>query len=173
MKLIKSFSYLLLVVIVGGSCTKYLDKGTPDTFSDDDFWSGENNLRTYSWGFYDLFVGFGTGTTSDFYFSTFTDDQASTSFQNFAVTAPATSGNWDWANIRKANILLERVDAVPIDDAAKNHWRGVARFFRAFDYFNKVKIYGDVPWIGRSLDISDNDGQHHGRPGFCHCQFTR
>jgi SusD family. len=155
MKLTKSFSYLLLLVIVGSSCTKYLDKGTPDTFSDDDFWTGENNLRTYTWGFYNMFIGFGTGTTSDFYFSTFTDDQASSSFQNFDVSATATNSAWDWSDIRKANILLERVDQVPIDDAAKNHWKGVARFFRAFDYFTKVKTFGDVPWIGHSLDIAD------------------
>jgi hypothetical protein len=157
MKLLKLFLYLLLLIITGSGCTKYLDKGTPDQFSDNDFWTGENNLRTYSWGFYDLFAGFGTGTNSDFYFSTFTDDQAAASFQNFAVSAPATNNDWDWKFIRKANILLERIDAVPISEEAQKHWKGVARFFRAFDYFTKVKTFGNVPWIGRSLDVSETD----------------
>lgn len=142
---------------MGTACTKYVDRDVPDAFSDIDFWSSENNVRTYSWEFYNLFTGFGTGTNGDFYFTTFTDDQASPSFQNYAATAPATSGDWNWRYIRKANIMLERIDQVPMSDEAKNHWKGVARFFRALDYFNKIKTFGDVPWISKSLDISETD----------------
>ena len=155
MKQLKIFSFIALIVFLVPGCSKYLDKDTPDQFSDDNFWSSENNVRTYSWGFYDLFTGFGTGTTGDFYFSSFTDDQAATGFQNFAVSAAATNTAWDWSYIRKANILLERADAVPMSAEAKNHWKGVARFFRALDYFNKVKTFGDVPWISKSLDVSE------------------
>jgi len=34
---------------------------------------------------------------------------------------------------------------------------GLARFFRAWFYFEKVKRYGDVPWIGKPLDVGDPD----------------
>lgn len=158
MKLIKSFVCASFALIVGAGCTKELDKNMPDQFSDDDFWSAESNVRTYNWGFYELFKGYGTGTgNSDFYFTTFTDDQASPSFQNFAVSAPATSSDWSWAYVRKANIMMERIGQVPMSDEAKKHWKGVARFFRALDYFKKVQTFGDVPWIGKSLDVSETD----------------
>jgi hypothetical protein len=144
-----------------GSCSKDLNVDTPDQFSDDNFWTSENNVRSYNWGFYDLFTGFGTGTTADFYFSTpsspFSDDQAAATFQNYALNVPTTSADWNWTYIRKANIMLERIDKVPMSDEAKNHWRGIARFFRAMDYFTKVKAFGDVPFINSSLDVSQTD----------------
>jgi hypothetical protein len=157
MKLFKSIVYLTSLAFVLGSCSKELNVDTPDQFSDENFWTSENNVRSYNWGFYDLFTGFGTGTTGDFYFSSLTDDQASATFQNFAVNVPTTSGDWNWTYIRKANVMLERIDRVPMPDEAKNHWRGIAKFFRAMDYFTKVKTFGDVPFINKSLDISEND----------------
>lgn len=157
MKLFKSIVYLTSIAFVLGSCSKELNVDTPDQFSDENFWTSENNVRSYNWGFYDLFTGFGTGTTGDFYFSSLNDDQAASTFQNFPLNVPTTSGDWNWAYIRKANIMLERVDRVSMSDEAKNHWKGIARFFRAMDYFTKVKAFGDVPFINRSLDISENN----------------
>lgn len=156
MKFIKPFLFISLLAILSTSCTKDLEKDTPDQFSDENYWKSENSVRSYNWGFYELFTGFGTGTTGDFYFSTFNDDQASTSFQNFQVSAPATSGAWDFSSVRKANIMLERIDKVDMSSDAKLHWKGIARFFRAMVYFNRVKDFGDVPWINKSLDISEN-----------------
>ncbi len=158
MKLFKSLLYLTSLIVISSSCSKKLDLDPiPDQFSDDNFWTSENNVRTYNWGFYALFTGFGTGTSGDFYFSSFTDDQDAATFQNFATTAPTTSGDWDWTYIRKANIMLERIDRVPMSDEAKRHWRGIAHFFRAMDYFTKVKTFGGVPYINKSLDISQTD----------------
>lgn len=156
MKFKHSLYYLSAAALSLAGCSKYLETKTPDKFNDDTYWTGEANVRAYNWDFYNLFTGFGTGTTADFYFSAFTDDQATTSLSIFPATAAATNGNWDWGYIRKANIMIKRVEIVPMSDEAKNHWKGVARFFRAFDYFNKVKIFGDVPWIGTQLDISDS-----------------
>ncbi len=34
-------------------------------------------------------------------------------------------------------------------------YEGLARFFRAWFYFEKVKYYGDVPWVDRPIDASD------------------
>ncbi|PWS32859.1 RagB/SusD family nutrient uptake outer membrane protein [Pedobacter paludis] len=157
MKLIKSILYLSFIAVLGIGCSKDLNVDTPDQFSDDNFWTSETNVRTYNWGFYALFTGFGTGTTADFYFSTLTDDQDASTFQNFALTAPTTSADWDWTYVRKANIMLERVNQVPMSDEAKKHWNGVAKFFRAMDYFNKVKTFGGVPYISKSLDVSQTD----------------
>lgn len=156
----KNLKYLLvlpLFAMLFSGCTKDLNVDPPAQFTDDNFWTTEANVRSYNWGFYNLFTGFGTGTTGDFYFSSLSDDQNAATFQNFALTIPASSGSWDFSYVRKANIMLERIDRVSMNDEAKKHWKGVARFFRAFDYFNKVQTFGDVPYIGKSLDISEND----------------
>lgn len=154
----KTILYILPVLLYFAlaGCTKFVDKGLPDTFDDNDFWTTEDKIKTYSWEFYNMFTGFGNGSgTGDFYFTSFTDDQAAPTFANYAVSAPASSSEWDFAFIRKANIMLERIDQAPIGDEAKNHWKGVARFFRALRYFQLVQAYGNVPWIGRSMDISE------------------
>jgi hypothetical protein len=157
MKLKKAFLYLLLL-LAGTSCKKYIDVSNPDSLSDPDFWKNENNVRTYNWEFYNMFPGFGNGssTNGDFYFTTFNDDQCSNGLTQYAQTAPATSGDWSFTMVRKANIMLERIDIVPMSDEAKSHWKGIARFFRALQYFRLVQNFGDVPWYGHTVQVEDS-----------------
>jgi hypothetical protein len=148
----------LLVCIAGASCKKYVDVNNPDALTDPAYWKDENSVRTYNWEFYNLFAGFGNGssTNGDFYFATFNDDQCPSGFSQYPTTTPATNGDWSFGYIRKANIMLERIDLVAMSDEAKNHWRGVARFFRALQYFRLVQSFGGVPWYGHSLELADS-----------------
>lgn len=149
---------LITAAFMTAGCSDFLDKQPIDQFSDGNFWTSENNVSAFAFGLYDQFDGYGNGNaTRGFYFKQFNDDMVSQAFSDFDKNAPASSSNWSWDMIRKANVLLERVPGVPMSDAAKAHWMGVARFFRAYEYFNKVKNYGDVPWINKALDITDND----------------
>ncbi|MBE7170889.1 MAG: RagB/SusD family nutrient uptake outer membrane protein [Williamsia sp.] len=49
--------------------------------------------------------------------------------------------------IRKANTLLDKIDAVPGDDALKKRMKAEAQFLRAFCYEELVKCYGGVPLL--------------------------
>lgn len=158
MKFKKAFLYLLLLLAVT-SCKKYIDVSNPDTLSDPEFWKNENNVRTYNWEFYNLFAGFGNGgnLNGDFYFTTFTDDQLPATFPQYQQTTPATNSDWSFTYIRKANVMLERIDGIAsMNDEAKNHWKGIARFFRAFQYFKLVQSFGDVPWYGHTVEAADS-----------------
>lgn len=162
----KNSVYKILTLSLGlflfSACEDYLERGSLVRFTDDNYWTNESNIKTFSWGFYDRFMGYGNGssTNGDFYYTTFSDDQASQSgINNFATAAPASSTDWSdpYIYIRKANLLLERIDQVGMPDEAKNHYKGVARFFRAFEYANLIKRYGDVPYIDKFLDQSETD----------------
>ncbi len=157
----KYTKFILAVVVCGGifSCSEdFLNRGSKVVFDDGNFWTSESNVKSYCWEFYNLFTGYGTGTNGDFYFTTFTDDQAARSMDLFPTTAPASNSHWDYTYIRKANLLLERVPQMDMLSAeAAAHYLGVARFFRAFEYANLVRHFGDVPYIGRYLDQSDVD----------------
>src|SRR5690606_14344562 len=37
----------------------------------------------------------------------------------------------------------------------RQHYNGLAKFWRAWFYYEKVKRFGDVPWIGEPLDVDD------------------
>lgn len=159
MKSRKAFLPLLLVMVCTGmACKKYIDVTNPDTFVDPTYWKDENSVQTYSWEFYNLFTGYGNGssTSGDFYFPSLTDDQTPVSFTQFPQTTATTNGNWFFGYIRKANIMLERIDQISMSDEAKNHWKGIAHFFRAYQYYTMVQIFGDVPWFSHSFDISDS-----------------
>ena len=135
-------------------CSDFLDRQPLDQFTDDNLWTSENNVSVFAFSLYNQFEGYGNGnSTKGFYFKQFNDDMVSESFSDFNKNAPASAstytfdktinqdvytGTWAWDAIRKANVLLERVPKVPMSDAAKAHWTGVARFFRAYEYFNKV-----------------------------------
>ena len=152
--------FLLGLVALGTvSCSKdFLNRGSKVVFSDENFWTSEGNVKSYCWEFYNLFAGYGTGTNGDFYFTTFTDDQAARSMDLFPVTAPASTSHWDYTYIRKANLLLERVPQMEmLSSEAAAHYLGVARFFRAFEYANLVRHFGDVPYIDEYLDQSNLD----------------
>lgn len=151
-------AFLAIAIGAGAvSCSKdFLSRGSKVVFDDNNFWTSENNVKSYCWEFYNLFTGYGTGTNGDFYFTTFTDDQAARSMDLFPVTAPASNSHWDYTYIRKANLLLERVPQMQmLSREAANHYLGVARFFRAFEYANLVRHFGDVPYIDEYLDQSD------------------
>ncbi len=47
--------------------------------------------------------------------------------------------------IAKANLILEKVDEVEMEEDAKNHYIGEARFLRGLFYFNLVQYFGGVP----------------------------
>ncbi|TAN00032.1 MAG: RagB/SusD family nutrient uptake outer membrane protein [Chitinophagaceae bacterium] len=155
-KSIMVLSGITIGLLMATGCSKYVDKGPLDQLTDQNFWTSENNVQAFSWGFYnDIITGFGTGTNGRFYFSSFSDDQDNSTFLNFDKNAPAGDGNWSFGDIRKANLLLARINEVPISQTAKNYWAGVARFFRAWCYFRLVERFGDVPWYGVVPDISD------------------
>ena len=50
-----------------------------------------------------------------------------------------------YASINKCNVMIERLQFSPVDQAYKNEVEGEARLIRAIDYFALVRLYGDVP----------------------------
>ena len=65
-------------------------------------------------------------------------------------TVPATGGGWSWGNLRRINTLLGNSSNCE-NESVRTHYDAVARFFRAMFYFEKVKRFGDVPWIDAEL----------------------
>lgn len=38
-----------------------------------------------------------------------------------------------------------------------NQYVAEVRFFRALEYFNKIKTFGDVPWLDKDLDVDSGE----------------
>jgi hypothetical protein len=78
-----------------------------------------------------------------------------TSSGQYEVVALGGDVNWRWNTLRSINYFLLNNTNAAIPERVRNNYNGIARFFRAWFYFEKVKRYGDVPWIDKPLDVSD------------------
>lgn len=151
------------------SCESYLDRQPLDANSDLSNWSSEAALETFAWDFYDLFGGlsYGSGwTRGQYHAEGICDDYVAETFEQFTQNIPVSSGAWSnpYEYIRRANVLINRIELVPdLSEEAANHWRGVARFFRALEHFELVKTYGDIVWIDTEVDIDDVEALSQGR----------
>ena len=70
-------------------------------------------------------------------------------------TVPASGGGWSWTDLRRINTVLARMDSCE-DEQVRVEYEALARFFRAFFYYEKVKLFGDVPWLDEELS-SDSE----------------
>lgn len=161
-KYIVYISCALSMVSLWG-CEDFLDRDPQNKQTNDTYWLNESSLRTYAQDFYShYFKGYEANfTVFGGYFSgdNFTDDfltleggvrsfPASATADINATTSPWSDG---YDMVYKANVMIEKIPGMDISEEAKNHWTGIARFFRAMAYSSMSEIYGGVPYIGRVI----------------------
>lgn len=72
------------------------------------------------------------------------------------------SNTWrdHYIGIQQANIVLNRIGAVPMDQNLKNSRIGEVKFLRALMYFDLVRIFGDVPLVTKeTTNVNEYFGQ--------------
>lgn len=153
----------LSVLMVGAqSCNDFLDKQPLDSFTDGNYWSSEANVKTFSWKLYESFQGY----NAEFYFQSasttssvnISDDINYRNFLVYQTTASVQNTDWNsfYTTIRSANLMLSRIGNVSMPAENAKHWIGVAKFFRAYMYFQLVERFGDVPYIDTySTNVAD------------------
>lgn len=71
-----------------------------------------------------------------------------------------TSGGWP--GIRKAWIFIENVDRVPdMTVEEKNIRKAEAKLIMAIHYFDMLRSFGGIPWVGRSYKPGDDMSDFH------------
>ena len=144
-------------------CDDFLTKEPLASFQDDDFWSSENNVRGFAFGYYaDRFPGYGNGDTGGVMLQrqALNDDFTNINLPGFNAQPTNKGGLWGtyFTKIRRDNIFVDRVERVPFtDEASANHWRGIARFFRAFDYSQFAFSFKHVPYYDHELTSESSD----------------
>ena len=133
-----------------------------DSFTKSNFFTSETNVEMYSNYFYNEWSAYGTGGASgDFYFNTLNDNQAVTGLSTWGFkNVPASDGTWSacYTEIRRANILLENIDAVPFQkEADKQYYIALARLYRGWQHFCLVRKFGDCYWVDKTLTKADED----------------
>ena len=109
MKTYKYLLFLLSGVILFVSCNDFLNRPPVDKFTDDEYWKTEAQARTFLYAVYtDLFPGYGTAQ-NPVWMEEVGDDAISAAIQSpFAPDLiPSSDGSWTFANVRKANYVIE------------------------------------------------------------------
>lgn len=149
-KLSESIFILLLLFISGCS----LDEKPVTSISKDEVFSSEEGLKTYSYSFYNYLP---TGSELHYVESTLVDYCATNSLNTFIsknAYSETQSSGWSWNNLRNINYFIVNCNDEKVSEKVRNNYIGIARFFRAYFYFDMVKKFGDVPWIDKPLDVN-------------------
>lgn len=145
------------------SCADMLDLYPEDSVSDENFWKNEQDLELFANGFYGILPG-AQGPGADDQSDCFVNEKPNTWLFN-QETIPTSGGGWssgDWGNIRSANYFMARYNRVSGNEESINRQVAVVRFFRAWEYFYKIRRFGDVPWYETELNI-DSEELYKGR----------
>lgn len=153
-RIYKSILGLFVASLLLVSCNDHLDKPPLDSTMDGKYWKTEEHVRVYAYGFYaSIFPGYGSGITHGSFWlgQTLNDDYAFDVQTEFSpIRIPATDGSWNFQNIRRANYMLENVEALTaLKDEPRNHWIGVSRLLRGIYHCNLSFVYGDIPYQDR------------------------
>lgn len=148
--MIKRIILSLAAVAVAIACSvDPLDKLPQSSLSPDEFFSTKTGLEAFSNNFYTTFPSTGLySETWDIYASTEMSEE-----MRGGRTVPTT---WSWGTLRNINTLLGHLHLCD-DKESVRYYEALAKFFRAYYYFNTVKKYGDVPWYDKELGSDDPD----------------
>ncbi|SKB68243.1 SusD family protein [Sphingobacterium nematocida] len=177
------------------SCESLLDRPELNKVVDSEstFWRNESDIRLFANDFYsNYFVGYNSGFGTAYTPLTgynFADDFTSQGAQtNLLGTLPTGAGgtalsnatlrttsvlrsehpgpNWNFYWVRKANVLLSRLEnytKAQVSEETFNHWAAVARFFRGYEYARLVSNFGAVPYYDTEVDVNNPDMMYKSR----------
>ncbi|MFZ4261396.1 RagB/SusD family nutrient uptake outer membrane protein [Sphingobacterium sp. HJSM2_6] len=160
MKLYKNILYISFsgLLLISSACSDdFLDRNPQTAITPEVFFNSEEDLALYMYGLLDM------PNRNSYLNDQSTDNAATTAaveLKTMMVGNPSsqtiTSG-WSWSRLRNINYFLENYQKAKVSDEIKNHYVGLARYYRAIFYYNMVKRYSDVPWYGNTLNPSDEE----------------
>jgi hypothetical protein len=156
MKIMKKIIYTILSLLIFSACNDdYLDRFPETEIGKENFFKSEEDLRIYVNSMYNFpGVGMYTGDAA-------TDNATTTGnteLKTMMVSTPTSEtilAGWDWDQLRNINFFLENFNNNDLPDETLNHYEGLARFFRANFYMEKVKRYSNVPWYDYTINTDD------------------
>jgi SusD family. len=158
-KNIKHFKYLIVciigVAVIASSCNKTLDQTPVSSASESAVFGSATGLALYANSFYNILPDINTPFRTDCNISDYGAVSSVPLFLQVNAYTSLNSSGWSWGNLRNVNYFIQHCNNAGVPASVNNNYLGLAKFFRAYFYFNMVQQFGDVPWINKALDVND------------------
>lgn len=155
-KHISVFFILIASAVIFVSCSKdFLEKTPLDKLVPEEFFQSEKDLALYATSFYQRQFPGGLDVVQADEMGEYTSKNISPKFIAGSFTS-VDQASWAWTDLRNINYFLGKFNNSSIPQTARNHYEGIAKFFRAYFYFDKVMNYGDVPWYSKAMSTDDS-----------------
>lgn len=150
----KKYIIICSLVALVMSCDDVLNKIPQTDISTDNFWKTESDFKMATNALYNSMEN-NHGETLDLQ----SDDYYGRSVNEVSAgTLVASNTDKVWTDayvaIRKANDIIENAETSEVEVAIKERYAAEARFFRAYQYHELVKRFGNIPLITCTLDMS-------------------
>lgn len=153
----KLYINILLFTIGALLCSSCLKTHNPESYANkEDIFTSEAGLESYTNSFYLALPNLKTIPICE---ASKADYAVCRGFDNFYLDNAfnaETSTSWSWSDLRNINYFLDGLEEYSsrLPEGVKNHYEGIARWFRAYFYYNKLTKYGAVPWFEHCLSNS-------------------
>lgn len=153
----------LASTFVLSSCNDFLDRSPLDTITPESYLKNEADLAAYtitaynfpnhgsSWGMGDIINGDNHSDNSA------TTNGSTTNWAKGEWRVPESDGSYSFTEIRNANYFFEQVlplwkdNKITGDVSNIKHYIGEMYLIRAWNYFSKLKRFGDFPIVTRTF----------------------
>lgn len=153
-----TLSILPVLVLLISSCNDdFLDRNPETSIGAENFFNSEAELSLYINNLYDF-------PDWEMFIADMATDNAATTgnleIKTIMTTSPSSAtitGGWNWNDLRTINFFLDNFSKADVTQETLHHFEGLARFFRARFYMDKVKRYSNVPYYDYVIETDNND----------------
>ena len=163
------YALLILSLVLGCSCTDFLDESNPSNFTQQNYFKTAEHARSVVNSIYaDLrYSANGDYVGNPYFMTDFLTGLAGTkvsqnvNINNIRLVVNNSDNEyskswWNYAYraIANANLAITYIPGIEMDKSTKSKCLGEAYFLRAYNYFNLVRLFGSVPLVLVPVDAS-------------------
>lgn len=123
----------------------------------DMMFASETGLKTYHYSFYNVLPDRESAVKGEWTQTDYLPHATLGSLENGTYLEESAT-SWSWSALRNINFFLEKNVDTRVSEEVRNNYNGIARFFRARFYFEKIKVFGQVPWVDKVFNELDDPG---------------
>ena len=163
------YALLILSLVLGCSCTDFLDESNPSNFTQQNYFKTAEHARSVVNSIYaDLrYSANGDYGGNPYFMTDFLTGLAGTkvsqnvNINNIRLVVNNSDNEyskswWNYAYraIANANLAITYIPGIEMDKSTKSKCLGEAYFLRAYNYFNLVRLFGSIPLVLVPVDAS-------------------